>query len=136
MYHWLLMICGILAIGSSIFLWDRARKRRIERTSFSGRSPLNSVQFAELFFVEPHQRRIAEALHRMLIRATIIDVSMIHPDDNFGVLQLFTFDSLAAEDFTMEIERSFNVNLPDDEVESLNTIRKLVMHIESIAGNS
>lgn len=63
-----------------------------------------------------------------------VDESEVTPEANFT--QDLGADSLDTVEFIMEIEKEFNIEVPDDEAEKITTVKECIQYIEKRHNNN
>lgn len=74
-------------------------------------------------------QNIPEEVSRILIEKLGIAESEITPDANF--VKDLGIDSLDLAEIVMEFEQTFNIRIPDDDAEKLQTFGQAVRYIEA-----
>jgi len=117
-------VCGFYALRLS----DEAEKRRA-LAHMAGRPELSEVEFGEHYF--PIDRaEVAAKLRNILARHITVDLSRMHPGDRFvDDLRMDALDSMAIVEFVIEIEKEFEINIPDSAAEKMITFGSVVDYV-------
>ncbi len=76
---------------------------------------------------------VAERVKRIIIDKLGVDEGEVHPESNF--IQDLGADSLDTVELIMEFEKEFDVSIPDEQAEKIQTVGQAVDYLEAqIAG--
>jgi len=117
-------VCGFYAL----WLSDEAEKRRA-LAHMAERSALGEVEFGERYF-PTGRAEIAAKLRSILARHIPVDLSRMHPGDRFvDDLRMDALDSMAIVEFVIEVEKEFEITIPDAAAEKMLTFQSVVDYI-------
>jgi acyl carrier protein len=117
-------VCGFFAIK----LNDEAEKQRA-LTHMACRAALSEDEFSKQFF--PSGRaEIAAKLRKILSRHIPIDLSKMQPNDRFVEdLRMDALDSMSTVEYVIEIEKEFEIKIPDSAAEKMLTFQSVVDYV-------
>ncbi|MBK8968132.1 MAG: acyl carrier protein [Saprospiraceae bacterium] len=76
---------------------------------------------------------VAERVKKIIIDKLGVDEGEVHPESNF--IQDLGADSLDTVELIMEFEKEFDVSIPDEQAEKIQTVGQAVEYLEAqIAG--
>jgi len=121
-------IVAVLAIG--VLLWFQERSvRRLVAKRMQTRKAQTTDEFGRHFF-DDATAPIASRLREILSRHIEVELSRLHPDDRFiEDLEMVELDSLSAVNFAVDIEREFDISIPDADAARLKTFRDVVEYV-------
>ncbi|PYJ58402.1 MAG: hypothetical protein DME24_16470 [Verrucomicrobia bacterium] len=121
-------IVAVLAIG--VLLWlQELSVRRLVAKRMQTRKAQPADEFGRHFFTDA-TAPIASRLREILARHIEVDLSRLHPDDRFiEDLEMVELDSLSAVNFAVDIEREFDISIPDADAARLKTFRDVVEYV-------
>jgi acyl carrier protein len=75
----------------------------------------------------PEHAGVAVRLRAILAEKTVVNVDRLRPDDEFVKdLRIDELDSMALSEFVVDVEKEFNIAVPESEWERLRTFRDVV----------
>lgn len=72
---------------------------------------------------------LASRVKQIIVDKLAIDAAEITPEANF--IKDLGADSLDTVELIMELEREFNINIPDDQAEKITTVGEAIAYIEN-----
>lgn len=123
---WLLWMALVVIVVAICFFCDFlcVGMLRAER-HMAGRRPLPFGAFGAAFF--PQNAQVAEQLREILARHLPVSLDRLHPDDKLvSELQMEALDSLACQEFLQDIEVTFVLRIPPQELEHWHTFRDVL----------
>lgn len=107
---------------------SKDREEKIE-AHFSGRPVLGEEEFGKHYF--PASRSlIAARIRKILANHVGVDLSRMNPSDRFiEDLLMDDFDSMSTVDFAVELEKEFQIKIPDSAAEKLTTFQSVVDYV-------
>ena len=126
------ILFGAIALaGTLMWLAERVTRRGVERR-LAGRPQLDSASFGARYFGEPASRAtLAAEIRRLLEPMVPFTLQGLDPDDAFATdLKLDDLDSLFAVEFLQELERHFDISIPNKDADRLITFRHLVDYLD------
>lgn len=72
---------------------------------------------------------VFDKVKQIIINELKVDADKITPDTNLK--NDLGADSLDAVEIVMALEDEFNISIPDEEIQNISTVKKLVEYIES-----
>jgi len=116
-----------------LFPLSRDRRTIAEvRKKLSERPQHDSGSFATAYFPE-EKRAVAQKLWKITKERSVADITGVAPDDKFVEdLKMDDLDSLSLVEFAIQIEKEFNINLSDERLKSITTLRELVDEVYEI----
>ncbi len=72
---------------------------------------------------------VFDKVKQIIINELKVDADKITPDTNLK--DDLGADSLDAVEIVMALEDEFNISIPDEEIQNISTVKKLVEYIES-----
>lgn len=130
------LIAGVVgALAVVVSLADRASRRRVRRR-LADRPQLTAHAFGETHFGPSAARSsLAEEVRQILAQYVPVSLDGLSPDDAFAKdLEMDEMDSMASVEFVIELERRFDVKIPDADAERILTFRELVLYLERRLG--
>jgi acyl carrier protein len=117
-------ICGYFAMKLS----DTAEKQKA-LSHMAGRPALSEKEFGRQFF--PNDRaEIAAKLREILSRYIPIDLAQMQPNDRFVEdLRMDALDSMSTVEYVIEIEKEFEIKIPDSAAEKMLTFQSVVDYV-------
>jgi acyl carrier protein len=110
-------------------------KWQLEKRLRHRHPPLTDEEFVSCFGESQIRQSIAMQIRNLLAKQTILDMHLLHPDDDLIETKVFAFDSLSSESFVIEMEKRFGCKIADNEFGMCRTMRQIVDYVESrIAG--
>lgn len=128
MDNWLIIALSGLGLSAAL-LFDQYRRRYLRYFFFADRASLETEEFASFFFLG-EKVAVAEKLHILLARHAPIDIGRLRPDDQLiADWHLDELDSLATQQFLLDVEKELGVTIPREELENLLTFRQVVEYV-------
>jgi len=118
-------------IPAFFFFWIVASKDEDEKIEahFNGRPVLGEEEFGKHYF-PANRSLIATKIRIILANHVGIDLSRMNPSDRFiEDLLMDDFDSMATVDFAVELEKEFQIKIPDSAAEKLTTFQSVVDYV-------
>jgi acyl carrier protein len=88
--------------------------------------PLKKATFTK---VKKIMSELASRVKQIIVDKLAIDAAEITPEANF--IKDLGADSLDTVELIMELEREFNINIPDDQAEKITTVGEAIAYIEN-----
>jgi acyl carrier protein len=126
-WYWTVAVF-IIAFACFSIVGSKQETRRIETFLPDGRL-LEKRNFREHYF--PADRaEIAAKLRKILANHVGIDITKISPTDRFiEDLRMDDFDSMATVEYVIEIEKEFEIKIPDSAAEKMLTFQSVVDYV-------
>ncbi len=126
-WYWSLGVF-VVVFACISFVASKQMDRRIE-TYFAGRPELGEKEFSEHYF--PLDRaEVAAKLRKILANHVGIDISRMNSTDRFiEDLLMDDFDSMSTVEFVIEIEKEFEIKIPDSTAEKMATFQSVVDYV-------
>ncbi len=122
------IICGFYAIKLS----DEAARQRV-LSHMADRPALNEKEFGARYF-SPDRAEIAAKLRTILARHVDVEISQMQPADRFiEDLRMDDFDSMSTVEYVIEVEKEFEIEIPDSAAAKMTTFQSLVDYIAETA---
>ncbi len=74
------------------------------------------------------QLAVAEKVHSIIVEKLGIDEDQVQPNANF--INDLGADSLDTVELIMELEKEFEISIPDDQAEQIQTVQDAVKYVE------
>lgn len=130
--EWVLALLGAGLLAA--FLLGGFHRRRLRRcldAFLVGRAPLEPEELAS-FFTPGAQAMVAVKLRTLLAQYLVFDPGKVRPDDRLVAdLRMDALDSLATNEFVLDIERELGVAIPGRVAEHLSTFREVVEYVSA-----
>ncbi len=107
--------------------WTTQGDRAVERV-FAGRPMLSDDEFYERFFARSHiGKPIVTGVRHAFIKCLPLDMRRLEPDDSFSRELQFVWahDSMADVELVCEIEKRFEISLPQYRLIEIFTLREV-----------
>jgi acyl carrier protein len=125
----LLFIAVMIAIGIPIAIWTaRAKKKRMEE-AFEGRPPLDERTFYETYFESRGVPFFVVAKVRQILESELgADLARLSAADDFArnLSFFWDYDSGAAVEIVLRLEKEFGITIADAEAQQTTTIDDIV----------
>ena len=132
-WYWALAIFVVAFICLNL-VGSKQANRKLE-LYFSGRPVLNADEFGKHYF-PLEQAEIAVRIRKILARHVGIDIARMNPADRFiEDLLMDDFDSMSTVEFVIEIEKEFNVEIPNAVAEKMTTFQSVVDYVAEALKN-
>jgi acyl carrier protein len=111
------------------------RRTEIERAQkyMEGRPSLTAQEYSTYYFPQ-EEADVAAQVRTMFSQRIDLDVSRVHPDDRLvDDLRMDALDSMSTIEFVMDLEKHFNIDIPDRaavEMRTLNDITAFIVRHE------
>lgn len=126
-----LLVGGVTLGIYQVRLTDETEKHRALR-HMADRRPLTDTEFGGQFF-SPEDAEVASKLRIILARHIAVDLSRLHPDDRVVEdIRMDALDSMSTVEFILEIEKEFNIKIPDAAAEKMRTLRDIVAYVSQL----
>jgi acyl carrier protein len=128
-YFSLLFFLGAIGCGYfAIKLSDKTEKQ-CAIVHMAGRPNLNDSEFGQHFF-PPDRAEFAARLRQILSRHIAVDLSQMQPDDRLVEdLRMDAMDSLSTVEYVIEIEKEFEITIPNAAAEKMRTFQSVVDYV-------
>ena len=118
------LVCGVYAAKFA----DEAEKQRA-LAHMAGRPALSETEFGKRYF-PPDRSEIAAKLREIFSRHIVVDLSQLQPNDRFVEdLRMDALDSIATVGFVLEVEKEFEIKIPDAAAEKMLTFQSVVDYV-------
>ncbi|HEX7577834.1 MAG TPA: acyl carrier protein [Verrucomicrobiae bacterium] len=126
-WYWAVAVF-IFAFACFSYLGAKQEKQHIE-AHFGGRPTLGDKEFGEHYF-SPDRAEVAAKLRKILANHAGIDLSRMNPTDRLiEDLLMDDFDSMSTVEFVIEIEREFDIEIPNEKAEKMTTFQSVVDYV-------
>ena len=121
-----IIIAIVLAlIGAQLAAWTTERR---SRRHLAGRPTRSADEFGREFF--PEHAEVASRVRDILGEHLPIDLSGLRPEDRpVQDLLMDDMDSMSAEEFVIDVEKEFGIEIPDSDASALRTVNEIVEYI-------
>jgi acyl carrier protein len=93
------------------------------------RPQFDSKRFAREYFSEEKQT-IARKLWEITRKHSVADITGMAPEDEFVAdLKMDDLDSMSVIEFVIQLEKEFNINIPEGRTKAIRTFKELVDEI-------
>jgi acyl carrier protein len=128
---YLSVVFGLAGLGCGAYaikLTDEAEKQRA-LAHMAGRPALSETEFGRRYF-PPDRAEIAAKLRKIFSRHIVVDLSQLQPNDRFiEDLRMDALDSMATVEFVIEVEKEFEIKIPDAPAEKMTTFQSVVDYV-------
>jgi acyl carrier protein len=121
------IIAVLVALGGVVWLSERTVQRRVLKRMQS--RPVRTPQEFGRDFFPMESASIAARVREILARHLSIDLSRLSAEDTFVDLEIAELDSMATVGFVLDLEREFDIKIPDRDAERMKTLRDVVQYV-------
>ena len=121
-------VLALWVIGHT--MWAEHQHRKVAR-KLEGRPVVSAADYGATYYPDNASRAgIANTLVAMLKDYGLPEVQQLTPDDRLVDYQLFEFDSMGAVWYALEIEKHYQISIPDEKWSELQTLHNIIVYIE------